>query len=93
MAKCKRIKFVLAYKVFHIYPEPVKTLQMKRKSKERDRHLDTPAEANRDKHINFVALEAGDADPANQPRTGKLRHNNSKDNKKKPGSENKRYRK
>ena len=93
MAKCKRIKFVLAYKVFHIYPEPVKTLQMKRKSKERDRHLDTPAEANRDKHINFVALEAGDADPANQPRTGKLRHNNSKDNKKKPGPENKRYRK
>jgi hypothetical protein len=41
---------------------------MKRKSKERDRHLDTPAEANRDKHINFVALEAGDADPSNQTR-------------------------
>jgi hypothetical protein len=61
---------------------------MKRKSKERDRHLDTPAEANRDKHINFVALEAGDADPSNQTR-GKLLRNNSKDNKKKTGPENK----
>jgi len=37
---------------------------MKWKSKERDRHLDTPAEANRDKHINFAALERGDPDPA-----------------------------
>ena len=61
---------------------------MKRKSKERDRHLDTPAEAYRDKHINFVALEAGDADPSNQTR-GKLLRNNSKDNKKKTGQENK----
>lgn len=24
---------------------------------ERDRHLDVPAEANRDKHVNFVKLE------------------------------------
>ena len=62
---------------------------MKRKSKERDRHLDTPAEANRDKHINFVALQAGDADPANQTRTGKFGRNNSKDNKKKSRPENK----
>ena len=45
---------------------------MKRKSKLRDRHLDTPAEANRDKHINFVALETGDPDPADQSATGKL---------------------
>lgn len=34
------------------------------KKKPNDRHLDVPAEANRDKHINFVALESDDKDPA-----------------------------
>src|SRR5215213_1888940 len=29
-----------------------------------DRHLQAPGEANRDKHINFTALEKGDEDPA-----------------------------
>lgn len=33
---------------------------------EQDRHLQSPGEANRDKHINFVALEAGDQDPADE---------------------------
>ena len=56
---------------------------MKRKSKLRDRHLDTPAEANRDKHINFVALETGDPDPAVQPGTGKLAGKKVKDDKEK----------
>jgi hypothetical protein len=32
--------------------------------KPKDRHLDVPQEANRDKHINFIALENNDADPA-----------------------------
>jgi hypothetical protein len=32
--------------------------------KERDRHLDLPAEANRDKHINFLAEERRETDPA-----------------------------
>jgi hypothetical protein len=45
----------------------------------KDRHLDTPAEANRDKHINFVALERGETDPAEEPPTGKL--NREKDKK------------
>ena len=36
---------------------------MRRKSS--DRHLGPPSEANRDKHINFVALENHDLDPAN----------------------------
>ena len=27
--------------------------------KQKDRHLDVPAEANRDKHINFIAEERG----------------------------------
>lgn len=31
---------------------------------ETDRHLQSPGEANRDKHINFTALERGDEDPA-----------------------------
>jgi len=29
----------------------------------KDRHLDIPAEANRDNHINFTALEEGEVDP------------------------------
>jgi hypothetical protein len=32
----------------------------------KDRHLDAPGEANRDKHINFLAEENGDADPADE---------------------------
>jgi hypothetical protein len=32
--------------------------------KEQDRILQTPSEANRDKHVNFVAQEHGDVDPA-----------------------------
>lgn len=33
--------------------------------KNNDRHLGPPAEANRDKHINYVALENNELDPAN----------------------------
>jgi len=29
-----------------------------------DRHLQAPQEANRDKHINFTAIEQGDEDPS-----------------------------
>lgn len=36
----------------------------KQQNQEQDRHLQSPGEANRDKHINFVALEEGDKDPA-----------------------------
>jgi hypothetical protein len=42
------------------------------KKKLKDRHLDIPSEANRDKHINFVALERNDDDPSDVPATGKL---------------------
>lgn len=42
------------------------------KKKPKDRHLDIPSEANRDKHINFVAAERGEDDPADAPSTGKL---------------------
>jgi hypothetical protein len=31
---------------------------------QKDRHLEAPGEANRDKHINFLAAENGDEDPA-----------------------------
>lgn len=34
--------------------------------------MDVPAEANRDKHINFIALENREPDPADEPATGKL---------------------
>jgi len=39
--------------------------QTKNIKKKTDRHLQAPQEANRDKHINFVAIEQGDEDPAN----------------------------
>jgi len=42
------------------------------KKKPADRHIDVPAEANRDKHINFLALENRDTDPADETATGKL---------------------
>jgi hypothetical protein len=42
------------------------------KKKSVDRHLDVPAEANRDKHINFAALENRETDPADEPAKGKL---------------------
>jgi hypothetical protein len=42
------------------------------KRKPRDRQLDIPSEANRDKHINFVALERNEHDPSDVPATGKL---------------------
>jgi len=50
--------------------ELIKNLIMKKKPS--DRHIDVPAEANRDKHINFIALENSDTDPADEPATGKL---------------------
>jgi hypothetical protein len=34
--------------------------------------MDVPAEANRDKHINFMALENRETDPADVPPIGKL---------------------
>ena len=40
--------------------------------KVKDRHLDIPSEANRDKHINFVAIEGDETDPADEPSTGAL---------------------
>ena len=43
-----------------------------------DRHLDIPAEANRDKHINFEALENNDMDPADEKTTGKLANKNKR---------------
>lgn len=55
--------------------------------RQKDRHLDVPSEANRDKHINFVALESNEDDPADVPATGKLadeqQKNKSKEEQKK----------
>ena|ERR1700759_2391944 len=33
---------------------------------QKDRHLETPGEANRDKHINFLAEEMGDTDTSDE---------------------------
>jgi len=54
----------------------IKNLIMKKKPA--DRHIDVPAEANRDKHINFLALENRDTDPADEPATGKLAPDNQR---------------
>jgi hypothetical protein len=48
----------------------------------KDRHLDIPSEANRDKHINFEALENKDQDAADIPATGKLAADDAVDNRK-----------
>jgi hypothetical protein len=45
------------------------------KKKQKDRLLDIPAEANRDKHVNFVAQERGEADPSASPDTNTLMKN------------------
>ena len=34
--------------------------------KQKDRHLEAPGEANRDKHVNFLAEEQGDPNPASE---------------------------
>jgi hypothetical protein len=39
-----------------------------KQQKEQDRHLHSPGEANRDKHINFLAEERGEQDPAHDGR-------------------------
>ena len=40
------------------------------KQKQQGRHLQTPGEANRDKHINFLAEERGEKDPADERKNG-----------------------
>jgi hypothetical protein len=40
--------------------------------KPKDRDLDVPGEANRDKHINFVANERSEMDPSEDRSTGSL---------------------
>ena len=42
---------------------------------QKDRHLETPGEANRNKHINFLAAENGDADPATDDRSSDANDN------------------
>ena len=54
------------------------------KKEQKDRHLETPAEANRDKHINFVALENLDMDPADMDEIGK-QFSKPKEKKSSPG--------
>ena len=51
-----------------------------RRDQKVDRHLDVPAEANRDKHANFLAMEQGEKDPSSEPDNGKLLNRNSKKN-------------
>lgn len=41
-----------------------KNKNQENQDQEIDRHLQAPGEANRDKHINFRAIEAGDPDPS-----------------------------
>jgi hypothetical protein len=48
----------------------------------KDRHLDIPSEANRDKHINFLALEHHEMDPADIPAEGPLTDQSMDDEKK-----------
>jgi hypothetical protein len=45
--------------------------------KQKDRHLDVPAEANRDKHINFTAEERSEIDPADEKVKGALNYDSA----------------
>ena len=60
------------------------------KKRQKDRHLDIPSEANRDKHINFVALESNEDDPADVPATGKLADEQTKNKEQKRDKKKKR---
>ena len=53
------------------------------RKKEQDRILQTPSEANRDKHVNFVAQEAGDIDPATENSNSLFKKKEEKKEKKK----------
>ena len=74
---CDRYPHIHIYLIFSgkiLEPSTVsKYCFMKKKPK--DRHLDVPSEANRDKHINFLALENRDRDLSSEPATGKLAPN------------------
>jgi hypothetical protein len=59
---------------------------MKRKAK--DRHIDIPAEANRGKHINFVAIESGDPDPRSDNAAAALANSGENDNDRKDPQKN-----
>jgi len=59
---------------------------MNDKQQEQDRHLQAPGEANRDKHINFLAEERGEKDPADEGR------NENVDDKRKDKNVKKNYR-
>ena len=52
--------------------------QKEKKQLQQDRHLQTPGEANRDKHINFVAEEKGEKDPADEGRADQTENKNPK---------------
>lgn len=46
-------------------------------NKKQDRHLQAPVEANRDKHINFLAEERGEPDPADEKDASEPAENSS----------------
>lgn len=52
--------------------------QKDKKHTQQDRHLQTPGEANRDKHINFVAEERGEQDPSDEGREEQTKNKNPK---------------
>lgn len=56
------------------------------KKKIKDRHLDAPAEANRDKHINFTAIESGDRDPREHRGSGQMAAGESKKDSARPAT-------
>src|SRR2546423_1602429 len=56
---------------------------MNDKQQEQDRHLQNPGEANRDKHINFLAEERGEKDPADEGISGNINKESSNKNVKK----------
>ena len=58
--------------------------------KEQDRILQTPSEANRDKHVNFVAQEQDDVDPATENSNSLLNRQKQEEKKEEKRKKNKR---
>jgi len=58
---------------------------MSKRQKPKDRQLDVPAEANRDKHVNFLASERSETDPSGERSKESLDKDSKEDKGTRPG--------
>jgi|KBSMisStaDraftv2_1062788.scaffolds.fasta_scaffold363332_4 hypothetical protein len=58
---------------------------MSKRQKPKDRQLDVPAEANRDKHVNFLASQRSETDPSGERSKESLDKGSKEDKGTRPG--------